>query len=275
MKGQLIFGILLLGAHFGFSFPNEHQRIINGNLAVAKQFPYQVFYDVLDLSNLLMPIWAAKCGGSLISKRIILTAAHCFREPNIYAIKIYFGTLDKSNQSEIGQHQLLVNRANVVIHEEFGIVGSFNDIALIKLPIDIAFNEYIRPVKLPQIGIIYPTEAIASGWGSIRADETNIYDNKLRYTQMQILSHAECLEQHRKNFIISSIICLAPSQNAPCGGDSGGPLTVSHEGDIILLGITSYGFTTKCTDEFPEIYTRVASYLNWIHDNAGAHNLEV
>ncbi|KAH8380736.1 hypothetical protein KR200_004096 [Drosophila serrata] len=275
MKGQLIFGILLLGAHFGFSFLNEHQRIINGNLAVAKQFPYQVFYDFLNVSNLHMPRWARNCGGSLISKRIILTAAHCFDKPNLYPIKIYFGAVDISNQREIGQHQLLVNRANVVIHEEYDKVKIYNDIALIKLPIDIAFNEYIRPVKLPQIGIIYPTEAIASGWGSIRANGTDIYDYKLRYSHMQILSHAECMEQLPEKFPFSSIICLAPSQNAPCRGDSGGPLTVSHEGDIVLLGITSYGITEDCTDEFPEVYTRVASYLNWIHDNAGAHNLEV
>ncbi|KAH8234907.1 hypothetical protein KR032_005220 [Drosophila birchii] len=275
MKGQLIFGILLLGAHFGLSFPNEYQRIINGKLADAKEFPYQVFYDVLDLSNLQMPIkWKPKCGGTLISKRIILTAAHCFDNPNIYAIKIYFGAVNRSNNSEIGQQQLVVKRANVVVHEDYD-ASFLNDIAIIKFPVDIAFDEYIKPAKLPQADIVYSNEAFASGWGAIETNGTEIYDPKLRHSNLTILSHAECKKRLKRHFLVSSKICVAPSENPTCMGDSGGPLAVKHDKDIVLLGITSYGITRNCTNEFPEVFTRVASYLNWIHENAGAHNLEV
>ncbi|KAH8266086.1 hypothetical protein KR038_002572 [Drosophila bunnanda] len=275
MKGQLLFGVLLLGAHFGFSIPNEHQRIIDGNLAVAKQFPYQVFFDIFDPSNFSKPFaWQPSCGGALISKRIILTAAHCFQSPKIYAIQIYFGAVDMLNTSEIGQHQLVVKFANVVVHQEYDTKHLYNDIALIKLPIDVAFDEYIKPVKLPQPGIIYSSEAIASGFGVVKANGTTIFDSQLRYNHFEILSDAECKIRLPKHFIVSSRICLAPSQNPTCFGDSGGPLTVRHKGDIVLLGLTSYGITSNCTDEFPDIYTRVASYLNWIRKNAGAHNLE-
>ncbi|KAH8342371.1 hypothetical protein KR059_003658 [Drosophila kikkawai] len=275
MRGQLIFGLLLLGAHFGFSFSNEHGRIINGDLAVTKQFPYQVFYDVLDLTNLQNPIeWEPYCGGTLISKRTILTAAHCFRKPNIHAIKIYFGAVDISNKDEINQHRLVVKRSNVVVHQEYNKFKEYNDIALIRLPVDVAFDEYIKPAKLPQPGEVYPSEAIASGWEAIKDSGKPIYDPKLRYLRFQILSHAECKEQLRGNFLVSSRICLEPSENSSCIGDSAGPLVVRHNGDSVLLGLSSNVATKNCAEKSPANYTRVASYLDWIHENAGANNLD-
>ncbi|XP_070141876.1 chymotrypsin-2-like [Drosophila kikkawai] len=280
MKGHLIFGILLLGAHFGFCSPNKHPRIINGTLAVPKQFPYQVFYDVLDLTNLQKPIeWESSCGGTLISKRIILTAAHCLNEPDIYAIKIYFGAVDKSNKSEIGQHRLVVKRQNFVIHQEYDTVYHYNDIALIRLPVDVAFDEYIKPAKLPQPGEVYPSEAIVSGWGLVEVivNGNFVGGDKLKYFDISILPHDECKEwfKHAVPILSSSQICIAPSENMPCKGDSGGPLAVRHEDDFVVLGITSLGHTRYCTINHPSLYTRVVSFLNWIHENAGAHNLDV
>lgn len=89
-------------------------------------------------------------------------------------MKIYFGAVDKSNNSEVGQQQLVVRRPNIVIHSDYDssdYTEFFNNIALIKLPIDVAFDEYIRPAKLPQPDISYDSsEAIASGWGAIKGN---------------------------------------------------------------------------------------------------------
>ncbi|VDD74956.1 unnamed protein product [Mesocestoides corti] len=65
----------------------------------------------------------------------------------------------------------------------------------------------------------------------------------------------------------------APS-NAPLSSlqyDSGGPLMCSSDVDdqYIVVGIISFGF--KCASGYPGIYTRVTSFLDWIHDITANH----
>lgn len=48
-----------------------------------------------------------------------------------------------------------------------------------------------------------------------------------------------------------------------CHGDSGGPLQVLRNQYVTrIVGITSFGI--GCNTSFPGIYTRVASYSDWI-----------
>ncbi|EDW30077.1 GL22574 [Drosophila persimilis] len=68
----------------------------------------------------------------------------------------------------------------------------------------------------------------------------------------------------------ASFICIAPSGNAPCRNDSGGPLVLKDGGDFVLLGVTSHGLSRNCTTHLPTVYTRVSSFLDWIRDHSGA-----
>lgn len=49
-----------------------------------------------------------------------------------------------------------------------------------------------------------------------------------------------------------------------CQGDSGGPLFqhFRHQGFSVIIGIVSFGIS--CGTDLPGVYTRIASYADWI-----------
>ena len=56
-----------------------------------------------------------------------------------------------------------------------------------------------------------------------------------------------------------------------CGGDSGGPLTISRYRNLdeywTQIGIVSWGLISCGTEGVPGVYTNVRRYLSWILDN--------
>lgn len=80
---------------------------------------------------------------------------------------IYLGALNIRNVSEDGQVRITVAPQHILIHKDYNNTGFVNDdIALIKLPVRLIFNDYIQPAKLPVASNNYSGDKIlASGWG--------------------------------------------------------------------------------------------------------------
>lgn len=137
-------------------------RITKGQNAARNQFPYQ--------AGLLLYVngGAAWCGGTVISNRHIITAAHC-TDSLTTGVDVYLGAWDRTNSKEVGQQIIFVETKYVIVHENWQSDTITNDISIIKLPVEIEFNEYIQPAKLPVKSGQYSTyageQAVASGWG--------------------------------------------------------------------------------------------------------------
>ncbi|XP_034106871.1 chymotrypsin-2-like [Drosophila albomicans] len=193
---------------------------------------------------------------------------------SIDSLKIYFGAVDITNIYETGQQRLIVKRKNIIVHSEYDPHKLLNDIALIRLPAEILFDEYIQPAKLPDPDKLYDNEiGVVSGWGIFDRNSWST-PNNLQWFNVTIFPYEECkrlvhkYEGFHASFYPTSNICLKPSQGLTCNGDSGGPLAIRNEdGTTTIVGLTSFGLEDTCEPNMPDIFTRVSSFLQWIKEN--------
>ncbi|XP_001353329.2 serine protease 3 [Drosophila pseudoobscura] len=239
-------------------------RITNGDLAVVGQFPYQAG---LNISFGNTSTW---CGGTLISHRWIVTAAHC--TDGAESVTVYLGAINIQDENEPGQRRFEVAKSGMIVHTNWTASTVANDISLIRLPILVRFTDSIRSAGLPRrVNGSYPTyeyqKAYASGWGR-DSDSSDVVSPTLRFVKMPILPHTLC-KMYWSGAVSENMICMSTtSGKSTCQGDSGGPLVVMEGNDTpTLIGSTSFGTNMGCEVGFPAVFTRITSYLEWIRDH--------
>lgn len=249
-----------------FNCSKSVDLIVGGEDAKAGEFPHQVLLGwKVDRNGTLVNDF--KCGGSLISERFVLTAAHCmkFGSPQI----VRLGELDLTDESD---DEFDVGIEYIRRHPEHRFKSSYHDIALIKLNQTIPFTYYIRPACLWDTIAMNVTSVIATGFGNTEFEGEKMSDT-LRKVQLDFLSRSECEKQYlgTRNFdagIQDSQLCIGSEREGrdACQGDSGGPVQVITEPKgctYHVLGVTSTGAACGI-GRSPSIYTRVASYIDWI-----------
>ncbi|CAK9294624.1 unnamed protein product [Gordionus sp. m RMFG-2023] len=226
--------------------PQRVANIIHGTTASPHTWPWQVA---------LLKYGKLKCGGSMISQRWIVTAAHCVERGYKNDFRILVGShnlLDRDDGSEI------IEIAGIHIHPDWNRKILKNDIALIKLKKPIKFNKKIQPICLPimHYNVKGGAQCHATGWGLTENGRTKT----LQQTCLSVSGEAECLKYNRFPKERHTVCSQSQGTNV-CFGDSGGPLMCSVDGRWTLVGISSFVHGTCYGTSF---FTKVAAYADFI-----------
>ncbi|KAJ8664472.1 hypothetical protein QAD02_006134 [Eretmocerus hayati] len=266
---------------------SREKRVIGGSKSSIAEHPYIVS---LQINN------THKCGGTMLSARVVLTTAHCTEK---------FGKSDDI-RVEAGHSKLAFgeDRPRVIDfhrHENYTLKKNDgkHDIALLKLDSDIFINNVtIRTVTLfdKNDDVNEGEPAIVMGWGLVfyefindtkeipKGFETRIQkftfelqDDKgrekfiqgllstartdeLMSSTVRIISKESCSKLTNMT-ILNEQFCASEEGKNICTGDSGGPLMIKGR----QAGIISWSQERMCPRTFwPEVYMNIATYRSWI-----------
>ncbi len=242
-------------------------QVVGGQTVQCKQYPFVV--AILDLDYGDKPFWQQFCGGSLIDKTHVLTAAHCVtgQKKHHASLRVVVGRwkLD-SNQGQTRRVK------SVMVHPDYH--GNGNDAAVLELNKPV--NDDITPVRLAGQGdgnLEEPGQMLTvAGWGSKTAhidgrknNKAPEYAHRMRSVEVPVVDQNRCADQYARasggSRIDETMICAGDTEKGgvdSCQGDSGGPLFDDTQNPPVQVGIVSWG--NGCADKkYPGVYTRVSA----------------
>ncbi|XP_058170392.1 CLIP domain-containing serine protease B4-like [Anopheles ziemanni] len=262
----------------------DMDRSIGGQLTDIQEHPWAVLIEYQKPRGQ----YGYHCGGSLINKRYVLTAAHCVTSLSdgwkVHRVRL--GEWNLSSNPDCMNHDYdggILQACNnppidmdiekIIVHSGYTHARNYhNDIALIRMAWDVIYSLSVLPTCLPlsnqMININHTdTSTYAVGWGKTETGHASHVKLKVDLI-VQSLEKCKPLYERRKAFLVETQMCVGGMEGRDtCSGDSGGPLMRMVGGVWYQIGVVSFG-SAKCgTKDFPAVYTDVSKYAAWISEN--------
>lgn len=231
-------------------------RIVGGNDIGHREVPYQI----------AIRIGGSLCGGSLISRRYVLTAAHCVvdKQGDMHRteqVSARYGgvTIQDGQQAQV---------ESIHVHPSYSVTSHKHDIAILRLDrrLDVP-GDWIIALQTDRMDRVFGGPgscARVSGYGRLKQGG-NVADS-LQAVNLPVRNTESCAKAYGGRYDPEIMVCAGVADLDSCQGDSGGPLVVAGgPTKRSLLGVVSFG--QGCgRPGFPGVYTRVSAYIDWIVD---------
>ncbi|XP_026841826.1 serine protease grass [Drosophila persimilis] len=217
------------------------------------------------------------CGATLISKRFVLTAAHC--SINELPIAVRLGEHDITTDEDcimVGSKKRCqlphqdIGIEKIIMHEGYPKNITQNDIALIKLDRDVVYSAHINSICLPlypslQKNVLGQTLYLVTGWGRTESGRPS---NVPMEAFVKHLSMEDCIKAYRGYAFAENQVCTSAGIQDSCSGDSGGPLQYPFrfygKQRFVQAGIVSVGSRQCGIETYPSVATNVVVFMPWI-----------
>ncbi|XP_044797232.2 ovochymase-1 isoform X1 [Bubalus bubalis] len=228
-------------------------RVVGGRAAAVMSWPWLVS---------LQHQGHHYCGGALIGRRWVLTAAHC----NFSTVTDYL-VIGRSYLGNIRNSDLIPVKA-VYIHPSFTQFPPNDDLSLLHLEKPVELGEFVSTICLPgkddKINLL--SKCLTAGWG-ITEPHQDEFPKTVQQAKVPLISSISCRSYWGLE-IKNTNICGGASGSSSCMGDSGGPLQCGEGGQYKLIGIVSWG-SSNCHPAAPTVFTRISAYTDWITSITG------
>jgi len=233
--------------------------IVNGQEAIPHEYPFMAA---------LLNLQRQFCGGSLIDKNHILTAAHCVAHMSKYDVQ--------NLRVRLGDHNIRSNGASdgqtvekkvrrVIRHKGFSSSTLWNDVAILTLEDDVQYTNNIQPICLARGSQNYVGNTVTvAGWGTL--SEGGSQPSNLMKVNVKVWTNQRCKESYGSSApggITKHMLCASEYNRDSCSGDSGGPLFNCDRSFCEQIGIVSWGIGCA-KQKYPGVYTRVTEMIPWI-----------
>ncbi|XP_069897415.1 chymotrypsin-like elastase family member 1 [Dipodomys merriami] len=257
----LLFATLVLYGHSTQDFPETNARVVGGTEAQRNSWPSQISLQYLSGGQ-----WHHTCGGTLVRRNWVMTAAHCVDRALTFRVVVGDHNL---NQNDGTEQYLSVQK--IVVHEKWNSnnVAAGYDIALLRLAQSVTLNSYVQLGVLPQEGTVLPnnTPCYITGWGRTRTNGQ--LAQTLQQAYLPSVDYSICSSSsYWGSTVKRSMVCAGgDGVRSGCQGDSGGPLHCLVNGQYSVHGVTSFVSSLGCNvSRKPTVFTRVSAYISWLNN---------